>query len=150
MNSNLIIIGSMALIGILLLLWNLRLETKLRRLTAGTDKESLDEILLALGNKAHQAEKTSIATQQSLDEYTQRLARSLRGIHTVRYNPFTDVGGNQSFATALVDDHGDGVIISSLYGRERVSVFAKPVEGGTSSYELTDEEKEALAHALGK
>lgn len=145
-----IIIGAFAGIVLLLLMWIIRLELKFRRMTAGTDKESLDEILLAVGQKATDAHQTSLNVHESLKAYAGRLAQSVRGIETVRYNPFTDVGGNQSFATAIVDDHGNGVIISSLYGRERVSVFAKPVEGGASPYELTEEEREALSRALKK
>ena len=70
-------------------------------------------------------------------------------MHTVRFNPFkgTGAGGNQSFATALLNENGDGVVLSSLYSRERVSVYAKPVQKFSSEYELSGEEKQAIKSA---
>ena len=79
-----------------------------------------------------------------------RLRKSIRGVETVRFNPFPDQGSNQSFAIGMVDETGDGVVLSSLYARERMSIFAKPVKGGKSEYELTEEEKEALWKAKEK
>jgi Protein of unknown function (DUF4446) len=72
---------------------------------------------------------------------------SVRKVKTVRFNPFagTGVGGNQSFSTALLNEHGDGVIISALHSRERVAVFAKPISNYQSEYELTAEEKSLLS-----
>ena len=73
----------------------------------------------------------------------------MTGVETVRFNPFKGdgSGGNQSFSTAFVNEEGDGVVISSLYSRERVSVFAKPVKKMSSEYEMTAEEKESLQKA---
>jgi hypothetical protein len=70
----------------------------------------------------------------------------------LRFNPFkgTGDGGNQSFSTAFVSEKGDGAIISSLYSRDRVSIFCKPLASFESSFELTDEEKEVLEAAKVK
>lgn len=68
----------------------------------------------------------------------------------VRFNAFSDIGGDQSFALALLDGKNKGVIISSLYGRNEARVYAKPVEGGSSSYPLSEEEQKALALAMNK
>ena len=67
----------------------------------------------------------------------------------VRFNPFSGdgSGGNQSFAAAFLDEKGSGVVLSSLYARDRVGLYAKPIEKGASSFELTKEEKEALERA---
>ncbi len=80
-----------------------------------------------------------------------RLKKSVQGIHTVRFNPFkgsTGSGGNQSFATAFLNELGDGVVVSSLYAREHVSIFAKPIVRGKSEFELSEEEAEAVKVAL--
>lgn len=78
-----------------------------------------------------------------------RLKTSLRGINTLRFNPFQGdgSGGFQSFATAFLNEEGTGVIISSLHARDRMSVFAKPVSKFTSELTLTEEEQEALSKA---
>lgn len=79
----------------------------------------------------------------------QRLRKSVQSIETKRFNPFkgTGSGGNQSFASAFINENGDGLILSSLYSSDRMSVFAKPVQGFISSFELTEEEQAALEDA---
>ena len=71
--------------------------------------------------------------------------QSIRGLETIRFNPFSDQGSNQSFAIAMLNEDGDGVVLSSLYARDRMSVFAKPIKNNKSEYELSNEEKEVLS-----
>ena len=66
----------------------------------------------------------------------------------VRYNAFRNTGGDQSFAWALVDSYGNGVVLSSLHARENTRVYAKPLYDWKSSYSLTKEEEQAIAQAL--
>ena len=66
----------------------------------------------------------------------------------IRYNPFADTGGDQSFAIALLDSLGNGVVLSSLHSRTDTRVFAKPVQSGRSRYQLSDEEQDAIKKAL--
>lgn len=77
-----------------------------------------------------------------------RTRRSLQHIGLVRFNPFEDTGSDQSFAIAMLDDQRDGVVLSSLHGRSNTRVFAKPVSGGTSQHNLSDEESQAIRIAL--
>jgi hypothetical protein len=85
-----------------------------------------------------------------IHDSSRKLKKSIRGFETIRFNPFKDQGGNQSFAIAFLNDEGDGVVISSLYSRDRTSVFAKPIKKMASEFELTEEEKEALNKAIPK
>jgi hypothetical protein len=73
---------------------------------------------------------------------------SLQHVGIVRFNPFEDTGSDQSFAIALLDDRRDGIVLSSLHGRGQTRVFAKPVEGGESSHQLSDEEAQAIRVAV--
>lgn len=66
----------------------------------------------------------------------------------VRYNPFGDVGGNQSFSLCLLNKESDGYVISSIHSREGTRVYAKTVEGGKSEYNLSEEEKKSIQIAL--
>jgi Protein of unknown function (DUF4446) len=77
-----------------------------------------------------------------------RTAASLQHVGLVRFNPFEDTGSDQSFAIALLDGRRNGLVISSLHGRTGTRVFAKPVEGGTSSHALSDEEVRAIEIAV--
>jgi hypothetical protein len=67
----------------------------------------------------------------------------------VRFNPFNELGGNQSFAIALLDDRNNGFVISSLFVKEGNRVYAKAVKDGKSEHLLSDEEKEAINRAIG-
>jgi hypothetical protein len=72
----------------------------------------------------------------------------IQKIGLVRFNPFKDTGGDQSFILSLVDGNDTGVIISGLYARSGTRWYAKRVVGGKSvEHELTDEEKRALKEA---
>lgn len=72
---------------------------------------------------------------------------SLKKIGLIRFNPFGDTGGDQSFALALLDDHDDGIVLSSLFGRSESRIFAKPVKNGQSKYALSTEEEQAICQA---
>jgi hypothetical protein len=73
---------------------------------------------------------------------------SLQKVGVVRYNPFKDVGGDQSFSIALLDLENNGFVITSLYGREGNRVYAKPINKGNPDYLLSEEEKSAIKRAM--
>ena len=73
---------------------------------------------------------------------------ALQRFHMVRYDAFEDMGGRLSFSAALLDDHGDGVVITSINGRTETRTYAKPVQGLTSDHNLSEEEQEAIAGAV--
>lgn len=73
---------------------------------------------------------------------------SIQKVGFKRYNPFQDTGSDQSFSLALLDHENNGVVISSLYLREGVRVYAKKIEAGKASQALFDEEKEVLEKVL--
>jgi hypothetical protein len=73
--------------------------------------------------------------------------QSLRNVAVVRYDAFGDMGGRLSFSAAIVDDEGDGIVISSIHARGESRTYAKGIVGGRSSITLTPEEQQALASA---
>lgn len=81
---------------------------------------------------------------QGLDE---RVQVSLSKVGMVRFNPFGDTGGDQSFALAMLDEQGNGIVISSIFGRVESRLYAKPVKAGKSKYALSDEEEKAIIQA---
>ena len=88
---------------------------------------------------------TLLASQEEVGAKT-RLA--LQRFHMVRYDAFDDMGGRLSFSAALLDDHGDGVVVTSINGRTETRTYAKPVQGLTSDHNLSEEEREAIAGAV--
>ncbi len=75
------------------------------------------------------------------------LGQALRHVAVVRYDAFGDMGGRLSFSAAVVDDRGDGLVISSIHARGESRTYAKGVVGGTSDATLSPEEQQALAAA---
>ncbi|KGN39689.1 DUF4446 family protein [Knoellia aerolata] len=75
------------------------------------------------------------------------LAQALRHVAVVRYDAFGDMGGRLSFSAAIVDDHGDGVVLSSIHARGESRTYAKGITGGGSDTTLTPEEQQALSAA---
>jgi hypothetical protein len=127
-----------------------RVERRLRGLTRGSEGQSLEAILDAHLDKvdAVARELDELAARSAVLEATQR--RAFQRIGLVRYNPFEDTGGNQSFAVALLDAHGDGFVLNSLHARGGTRVYGKAIAGGQSESALSDEEAEALRLALGQ
>src|SRR5205085_12366467 len=75
---------------------------------------------------------------------------AIRHVGVVRFDAFEDMGGRLSFSAALLDGNGDGVVITSINGRQDTRCYAKRVQGGTSIHNLSDEERQAIRDALGK
>jgi hypothetical protein len=124
------------------------LDRRIGTLTAGGDGTSLESTLDAHIDKVY-----AVAREvESLDSRTTALERTqldaFQRLGLVRYNPFEDTGGNQSFALALLDQHGDGFIVSSLHTRTATRVYGKAIVAGKAEAALSDEEAEALRLAL--
>ena len=78
----------------------------------------------------------------------EEIAATVRRVALLRYDAFEDVGGRLSFSCAFLDDHGTGVILTSINGRQETRVYAKPIEQRRSGYNLSVEEEEAIRRAM--
>jgi hypothetical protein len=133
-------------LAVILIAWIIRLELRVNRLLAGKNGRSLEDSILFIKNGV---EELRLARKNSDVQYADlraRLRRSVQRVETMRFNPFrgTGSGGNQSFVTAFADEDGNGVIVSGLYARDSVSVYAKPIKTFSSEFNLSDEEKAVL------
>ncbi|MEK7106538.1 MAG: DUF4446 family protein [Patescibacteria group bacterium] len=129
---------------VVLVVWMTMMENRLRKFFAGKKAESLESLMVDICEKVENLKKTQEEINGHLVVVDKRLDKSIRNIETVRFNPFLDAGSNQSFAMSFLNDEGNGVVISSLYARDRMSIFAKPIVKGKSEFELTTEEQEVL------
>lgn len=125
-----------------------RLRRRIDGLARGTDGASLEGVLgdhfrkvLDVGREVDELSARSAILEANI-------RRALQRIGLVRFNPFEDTGGNQSFAVALLDSHGDGFVLSSLHTRTGTRVYAKALANGRSEAALSGEEAEALRLAL--
>lgn len=93
-------------------------------------------------------ERVRIDTVEArLDGLSGDLAQMLQHVAVVRYDAFGDMGGQMSFSAAVIDDNGDGMVISSVHARGESRTYAKGIVGGGSDTVLTPEEQQALAAA---
>jgi hypothetical protein len=135
----------LALICIALLFSVRRRLMRLALGRAGSLEETIS--ILARDTKELQTFRSELEKYLKLAEL--RLRGSVQGVGIVRFNPFSGNGGggNQSFSLAFLDEGDSGVVLSALYTRNHVGVYAKPVERGASTFELTAEERDAIAKA---
>ena len=91
----------------------------------------------------------AVRTLNKTDRRQQQLIDgSVRHVALIRYDAFEDVGGRLSFSCAMLDQHGTGVVLTSINGRQETRVYAKPIAEGGSGYNLSSEEEEAIRQAL--
>lgn len=82
-------------------------------------------------------------------EYNEKVfSESFSKFSVLRFNPFNDMGGNQSFTLVLLNSKNNGFILTSLYGRDGARMFTKPINNGMSEYQLLEEEKTILSKAI--
>ncbi|MBS4023331.1 MAG: DUF4446 family protein [Dethiobacter sp.] len=140
---------SLALIFILILYRKvLFLSRRYREFMRGNSGVSLEVVLGDLLKELQKVEAGVDENRQKMKGLADVLATATQGIGVVRFNAFQNTGSDLSFAVALLNAHKNGVVISSIYGREESRTYAKPVSGGQSPYQLGGEEQEALRRAL--
>jgi len=125
-----------------------QLAGSFRLLMTGHGGADLEATLLDLVTRLNRGEQLTQAMDHRVTDLEIKLPSLVQHVGVVRFNPFADKGGDQSFVLAILDDRADGVVLCSLHTRTDVRVYAKPVVGGQSTYTLTAEEKEAIARAM--
>ena len=126
-----------------------RLRSRLRRILSDEGTAGLDEILDRQAQRIEQL-SSRVDALNALEQELEAMSRlALQKVGVVRFNPFQSSGGDQSFAIALLDQAGTGVVISSLHGRNETRLFAKQIANGRSRHALSDEEQQAIRAALG-
>jgi hypothetical protein len=137
----------LAILVVVLLRRSNRLEARLAGMTRGSEGRSLEAVLDAHLDKV-------FAVGKGLDDVAARTAvleaalpKAFQRVGLVRYNPFDETGGNQSFALALLDAKGDGWVLSSLHARTGTRIYAKMITAGRSDANLSDEETAAIRQA---
>lgn len=138
--------------------WNIYLSYNLsgirkrtRSFFAGSEAKDLEEIIYKQIQKTNEADVCLKKVLKENGDIRENMSKCIQKAGVVRFNPFGDVGGNQSFAIALLDKCLNGVMILSLYSRDGVKVYSKQItEGKSAEYKLSKEEEEAIKIADGK
>lgn len=152
LNNNLILLSVLlavfVILVILLLIWVLLLRKKMKIFLKGAKVMDVEEVVTEQ-TKIIKEIKKEIKKLRDWNKDLQKICDiSITKVGVVRFNPFRDTGGDQSFAIALLDSNNSGVVLSSLYTREGTRVYTKPIEKGMSRYHLSKEEEEAIEKAI--
>lgn len=155
--SNIVLLsGIFSLFLAIFLIWNIFLHLALRKIQAtnrefwkGEKVKNLEEVLLDQAKNLKILDKDIQELYAISNEINNLAMRGIHKVSAIRFNPFKDVGGNQSFSIALLNGKNNGITITALYTKEGTRVYAKAITNGESlSFPLTDEEKEAIKTAL--
>ncbi|HSK22385.1 MAG TPA: DUF4446 family protein [Egicoccus sp.] len=147
-------LGSAALSVVLLIIvvvLALRLRTLRRDQHRAFDLASGEDIVSALGRidgGLADVRRDLMTLHGSSDHLRELLRSTVSRVGVVRYDAFEDMGGALSFSAALLDERGDGVIVSAINGRTETRCYAKPIVGGGSEHHLSTEEEQAIAAAI--
>lgn len=125
-----------------------QLANSFRMLMTGRGGADLEATLMDFVSRMDRVEELTHGMDSRVAGVEVKMPYLVQHVGVVRFNPFSDKGGDQSFVMAILDDHADGAVISALHSRADVRVYAKPVIGGQSTYTLTAEEKDAIARAM--
>lgn len=111
--------------------------------------EHATELGVRFGNLARETAAIAARLEERLAAAEHRLDGSVSHCAVVRYDAYDDMTGRQSSSVALLDDHHSGVVFSSILHRDQSRLYAKPLVGGRSEFDLSPEEQQAVAAALG-
>lgn len=129
-------------------IWLFRISNHYARLTHGmSDTRDLRQILedILLAQKDFQ--KNLDATEEHIQQLSRKALDNIQKVGLVRFNPFGDTGGDQSFAMALLDGNDSGVVILGLHGRETTRIYVKDIKNGVAEHSLSKEETQAIEKA---
>jgi hypothetical protein len=146
MYFTLIAVGLLSAAVIMLAVWVIMLERRLQKFLGGKEARQFEDIVLENQEQLRHFSDVEEEFRKAFLAHDARIRRKVDGVTLKRFNPFEGMGtgGNHSFAAALLDEEGNGAVLSALYSRERMSVYAKPVANHASDVQLTEEEAEVI------
>lgn len=129
-----------------------RLKKIQRRYEAFMSKEdiNLEELLVQYTKKLNSLLQYQKDTQATLSKIESAMKTCVQKVGVVRYKALANVGADLSFAIALLDEQNNGVVLNGIYGRESSYTYAKPIIEGKSTYNLSEEEEQAIKQAIEK
>jgi hypothetical protein len=125
-----------------------RRPRRLRTPDALVDDEAIGALAQSQGKAIQRLEGAMIQLAEGEKRLGEAMRGSVRRIGLVRFDAFEDMGGRLSFSAALLDENGDGIVITSINGRQDTRCYAKTVQRGTSVHNLSDEEDQAIREAM--
>lgn len=125
-----------------------RFKKKYYKLVGDRDNENVENILIDNGKKLEDIKIEFENTEKAIEDLQTRFGLAVQNVGLIRYNAFGDLGPELSFSIALLDEYLNGIVLTSIHGREQSTSYAKPVVKGKSDYSLSVEEMQAIEKAI--
>lgn len=120
----------------------------LKKLFPRTEKEDLRDKFLELLKHIEEWDRENQVVKQSLRSIAKDSLKHIQRVEILRYNPYQDTGGDQSFSMVLLDGNGDGLVLTSLHTRSGTRIYTKSLHRGKSDLDLSKEERKVIEQAL--
>lgn len=148
-----VVLDTFLVLILLILLFSLSSKVKetnrlLRWLSEGERLQDVKLLLLRQQTFMQEVDENFASLKRELKELLEKHKETIQKVGFIRFDAFKDTGGELSFSLALLNGKNEGVVISSLHGREGSRVYGKTIKNGSSLFPLSDEEKEAIRRAL--
>ncbi len=124
-----------------------RLNRKLQSLMRGSGDANLEEVLNRHMDRVEDVDRRIEAVEHAAAVLQAQAPACLQQVRLLRFDAFPDVGGEQSFAAAILDGRGDGIVLSSVFSRADVRIYAKSIQNGHASHTLSLEEQSVLSQS---
>ena len=126
------------------------MESRYRKMMRGTSTQNLEELIINNLDSINESEEKSKECLKEIEELKKKTKSCVQKIAITRYKAFEDIGSDLSFSIAMLDENNDGLILTSIFGRNESTTYAKPVDKGISRYDLSEEELDVLNEAINK
>lgn len=127
-----------------------KLDRKYRRFMKGGKDKNIEELLTELLRRVDESDAKAEGIKSMYGTMQDRLDTCVQKVSMMRYKAFDNLGSSQSFSIVMLNANNDGVILTSIYGRDECATYAKSVERGVPKYELSEEEEQVLKDAISK
>lgn len=145
-----IIVIILIILVIVLLKATTKLENKYRKLMRGGNNKNLEDLVISYFDKVDEVKQQSDSLKETYFNIDKRIKGCLQKVSMIRYRAFENVGSDLSYSIALLNYDNDGAVLTSIYGRNESTAYAKPIDKGISRYDLSQEEEQVLKDAISK
>lgn len=125
-----------------------KLKERYNELVRGADDVNIEELLIKNGYEIDQLRENIFILNKDFESLQTKLTFAIQKVGFIRYNAFADMGSELSFSIVFLDNFLNGFVLTSIYGREQSTCYAKPIKNGKSIYPLSAEEIQAIDRAI--
>lgn len=126
------------------------LEKRYRKFMRGVNNKNIEELVIQYLDRIDDVKKQSDYMKEVYNDINNKVDSCIQKVSILRYRAFEDVGSDLSYSIALLNNNNDGVILTSIYGRNESTTYGKPIDKGISRYDLSEEEEQVLKEAISK